>query len=49
MNLGLGKLKIGQKFILSFLALGRIPATIVGFVGFIQAILGMEFLAFNRT
>lgn len=47
MNLGLGKLKIGQKFILSFLALGVIPATIIGLVSLKQANQGMESLAFN--
>jgi len=47
MSLGLGKLKIGQKFILSFLALGVIPATIIGLVSLNQANQGMESLAFN--
>jgi len=47
MALGLKSLKIKQKFILSFLALGIIPATIVGLVSLNQANKGMESLAFN--
>jgi|GEM_PF-264483 len=47
MGLGLGKLKIGQKFVLSFFALGVIPATIIGLVSLNQANQGMESLAFN--
>ena len=47
MRFGFGKLKIGQKFILSFLALGVIPATIIGLVSLNQANKGMEQLAFN--
>ena len=47
MSLGLGKLKIGQKFVLSFFALGVIPATIIGMVSLNQANQGMESLAFN--
>jgi methyl-accepting chemotaxis protein len=47
MSFGFEKLKIGQKFILSFLALGVIPAVIIGFVSFNQANKGMESLAFN--
>ena len=47
MSLVLGKLKIGQKFVLSFIALGVIPATIIGLVSLNQANKGMESLAFN--
>ncbi len=47
MNLIFGKLKIGQKFILSFLAIGVIPATIIGLVSLNQANQGMESLSFN--
>ena len=43
----IGKLKLGQKFILIFLALGVIPATIVGLVSLNQANKGIESLAFN--
>lgn len=47
MKISLVKLKIGQKFILSFLAIGVIPAIIIGLVSLYQANQGMQSLAFN--